>query len=68
MGKPLRRLALHRETLRTLSEEDLSRVAGAIPSNAQRWYSIRDEYTCQCDTGPWNGCEWVTISCGTLCA
>lgn len=67
MDKLLHRLTLNRETIRRLSDEDLSRAAGAFPPPIQRYYSIRDEYTCQCDTNPFHGCEWYTVSCGGMC-
>jgi len=62
-----RKLALHRETVRNLSDGDLGKVAGGQTftyTRAVRAYSVNEEYTCNCDTNPQHGCEGITTGCG----
>lgn len=70
MNGRMNRLALHRETLRNLTDGELGQVAGAMPPTytmAMRAYSVRQEYTCQCDTNPQHGCEGLTTDWSATC-
>ena len=67
----IRKLAMKRETLRTLAAPDMARVAGGAYSDRCSQYCSRIETRCDCETvtrdtcgGP---CNWTEKPCTVTC-